>query len=102
MTDKELAMLGDREAQERITERGELLPCPRCGEQQNIRWFSSDGKHGGYYCSYCNQGQFPIYRTEAKEWALGRWNKRSQILGREQIDILKRAREVKGKVFLIE
>ena len=30
MDDKILALLGDRSAQERITERGELLPC-QCG-----------------------------------------------------------------------
>lgn len=28
MDDKTLAMLGDRDAQERFTERVELLPCP--------------------------------------------------------------------------
>lgn len=31
MDDRTLALLGDRAAQERITERGELLPCPFCG-----------------------------------------------------------------------
>jgi hypothetical protein len=37
MDDKTLAMLGDRDAQERITERGELLPCPKCkGEELTI------------------------------------------------------------------
>lgn len=31
MDDITLALLGDREAQERVTARGELLPCPLCG-----------------------------------------------------------------------
>lgn len=30
------ALLGDREAQERVTERGELLPCPFCGNGDAI------------------------------------------------------------------
>lgn len=30
MDDRTLALLGDRAAQERITKRGELLPCPFC------------------------------------------------------------------------
>ena len=30
MTDIQKAMLGDKEAQERVTEIGELLPCPHC------------------------------------------------------------------------
>lgn len=36
MTDIQKAMLGDKKAQERVTERGELLPCPFCGNE-NIR-----------------------------------------------------------------
>lgn len=32
MDDRTLALLGDRAAQERITERGELLPCSWCGK----------------------------------------------------------------------
>lgn len=32
--DKTKALLGDRAAQERITERGELLPCPMCGSKK--------------------------------------------------------------------
>ena len=31
--DATLALLGDRAAQERITARGELLPCPLCGAE---------------------------------------------------------------------
>lgn len=34
MDDHTLALLGDRAAQERITERGELLPCPFCGSSK--------------------------------------------------------------------
>ena len=31
------ALLGDREAQEAITARGELLPCPFCGSEPTTR-----------------------------------------------------------------
>lgn len=37
LTDTQLALLGDRAAQERITERGELLPCPFCGSDPDTR-----------------------------------------------------------------
>lgn len=37
MDDRTLALLGDRAAQERITERGELLPCPLCGSEKFTR-----------------------------------------------------------------
>lgn len=33
LSEKERALLGDREAQEAITERGELLPCPGCNRE---------------------------------------------------------------------
>lgn len=32
MDDAKKAMLGDCEAQQRLTEKGELLPCPWCGK----------------------------------------------------------------------
>lgn len=31
MDDIKKAMLGDREAQQRLTEKGELIFCPKCG-----------------------------------------------------------------------
>lgn len=37
MNDITLALLGDHAAQERITERGELLPCPLCGSAPTIK-----------------------------------------------------------------
>lgn len=37
MDDKTLDMLGDRDAQGLFTERGDLLPCPKCkGEELTI------------------------------------------------------------------
>lgn len=37
MDDKTLALLGDREAQERLTAAGVLLPCGRCGGEAELR-----------------------------------------------------------------
>lgn len=37
LDDKTLAMLGDRAAQDRFTERGELLPCPCCRGTAKIK-----------------------------------------------------------------
>lgn len=34
MTEIDRALLGDREAQEAITARGELLPCPGCNGEE--------------------------------------------------------------------
>lgn len=43
MTDIKKALLGDREAQERVTERGELLPCWRCGGVAEIQEVHTGG-----------------------------------------------------------
>ena len=37
MTGIQKAMLGDKEAAERLTEKWELLPCPCCGGQAKFK-----------------------------------------------------------------
>lgn len=113
MTDETLALLGDRDAQARITERGELLPCPLCGGNAELRRTS-----GGYsqnpvtimerwevrckngctaansFCSKIYQNDVGILCIEkdgAKSARLA-WNTRASILTPEQI---KRLGEVK-------
>lgn len=39
LTDKELALLGDRDAQERMTERGELVVLDLCGGSGRTKQF---------------------------------------------------------------
>lgn len=39
MDDIKLAMLGNREAAKRLTERGVLVPCPWCGETPKVTAF---------------------------------------------------------------
>ena len=41
MNDIKLALLGDKEAAKRLTEKGVLLPCPFCGGGVNLRRTSS-------------------------------------------------------------
>lgn len=93
MDDRTLALLGDRAAQERITERGELLPCPCCGAQPE--------QFGGSSISYvhCDKCGLDIYRMDSDgedivskicacspryEVRLA-WNTRAPILTPEQI-----------------
>lgn len=54
LDDVTLALLGDRDAQERITARGELLPCPFCGSEE----VESELVCGEYFvtCNACNVG----------------------------------------------
>ena len=111
MDDRTLALLGDRAAQERITERGELLPCPFCSGPAELR-----RTRGGYsqnpvtikeswevrcknLCIATNDFDSEIYQDDfgilqikkdgAKD-ARRFWNTRAPILTPEQIKRLEK------------
>lgn len=106
LTDTQRALLGDRSAQERITERGELLPCPFCGGNAELKRTS-----GGYSqnpvtimerwevrcknrCTASNSFCSKIYQNDAgilcvekdgAKYARIAWNTRAPILPPEKI-----------------
>lgn len=97
LTDKERAMLGDREAQEAITERGELLPCGHCGGEADYAKKKEDWLGVGFstvgvqvYCKKCMVGT-KYSKTENE--ALKEWNTRAPILTETQLALLKIAQE---------
>lgn len=62
MDDVRLALLGDKAAQERLTERGEMLPCAHCKGKGKVSFkdyrfigknFEKLAKHIKCYPSYC-------------------------------------------------
>lgn len=87
MDDKILALLGDRSAQERITERGELLPC-QCGGNAELVF-----QKRGSLLLYKND----LYTVECKkcgmnstvfignETAIRNWNTRAPILSESEL-----------------
>lgn len=77
LTDTQLALLGDRAAQERITERGELLPCPLCGVNLVCHPPSRIHFHESNGCLLDRVG-IPMESAE-------KWNTRAPILTPEQI-----------------
>ena len=85
LTDIQLAILGDRAAQERITERGELLPCWRCGESAEMEEIYTCGKP--IYAVSCKKHYCGAYGCahRTKKEAIGYWNTRDPILTPEQI-----------------
>lgn len=109
MTTEQRAMLGDKEAQRQITERGELLPCPMChgedltitGDGQNIYDPDTLGYVGSvpdtYLCIVCDgcgliSNAVDIVGDdecgEAERQLAENWNTRAPILTMEQIDAL--------------
>lgn len=88
MDDRTLAMLGDKAAQERITERGELLPCPCCAGKADC-WEDTGNWKGFAQCLDCEL----MIQSTSKEAARAEWNHRAPILTETQIALLKIAQE---------
>lgn len=74
LDDVTLALLGDRDAQERITARGELLPCPFCGSEE----VESELVCGEYFvrCNACNASSG---FEETTEECVRNWNTRAPM-----------------------
>lgn len=91
MNDITLALLGDRAAQERITERGELLPCSWCND---IKVEIYPVKESGYFyqryrldhhCAVLNEYVDISIIADSEEECKDIWNTRAPILTPEQI-----------------
>lgn len=93
LSEKERAMLGDREVQEAMTARGELLPCWRCGGQAEIEELHTGGKP--IYAAVCKNHYCGAYgcahATESE--AAGYWNTRATLLTPTQMSVLVIARD---------
>lgn len=80
MTDTRFALLGDHAAQERLTERGELLPCPGCKSENCIaRFLFRECWYECYDCGWKGPSEYD------QETARKSWNTRAPILTPEQI-----------------
>lgn len=92
MDDVRLALLGDRAAQERITARGELLPCWRCGGEAEVQEVHTGGKP--VYAVSCKKHYCGAYGCAhpTKQYALAYWNTRAPILSPEELKKLEESR----------
>lgn len=80
MDDRTLALLGDPAAQDRITERGELLPCG-CGGSPERK-----GPPGNFaYRVACTVCRMNTGGCKTQKEADKNWNTRAPILTPEQI-----------------
>lgn len=94
MTDTQRALLGDREAAKRVTEAGELLPCPRCGKIGVVyKYPGEDWKEP--YTAKCQENDcfwigkdYPTRRQAIREW-----NTRAPLLTPTQLALLEISRE---------
>lgn len=74
------ALLGDKQAQKECTEKGIVLPCPICGEQDNIDVGFYTGTLKGFDYVQCDNCGFGIneFHLDNKS-CLKMWNTRQPI-----------------------
>ena len=93
LSEKERALLGDREAQEAITARGELLPC-FCGRNPNLSTTALSSAPGVYATLQCDCGIIMnVYGEVTTETALKlirKWNTRTTLLTPTQMAVLEK------------
>lgn len=89
LDDVTLALLGDRPAQERITARGEILPCPWCKKVPGeYDLFFRYAKYSLYHdCK--KAGPMRVEGRTRKEVYLN-WNTRMPILSAEELERLRK------------
>lgn len=83
------ALLGDKKAQEELTEKGELLSCPFCGSK-DIDFGICTGTLKGFDYIQCENCFFEITDVESDnlEDVREKWNTRPQILTNEEMERL--------------
>lgn len=93
MDEVRLALLGDKAAQERLTERGELVPCWHCGGTDIIirkvcGLFGKSAYQRTYKYVQCRTcfSQTGYHGTEPK--ARLAWNTRAPILSSSEMEML--------------
>ena len=82
------ALLGDREAQERLTAEGVLLPCWRCGGEAELQEIHTGGNP--VYAVSCKKHHCGAYGCahQTKKNAVAYWNTRTPILSAEEMERL--------------
>lgn len=84
------ALLGDRAAQERLTERGYAIQCPNCKGGAVI--VEGSLRNSGKYSVTCGMCFLSTPWCVSKKDAIGRWNTRAPILSAEELERLEEAK----------
>ena len=84
-----LAMLGNKEAAERLTDAGVLVPCWRCGGKAEVETLNTGGKP--IYAVVCKKHYCGAYGAahHTKQKAIEEWNHRPPLLTPTQMEALK-------------
>lgn len=98
MDEVRLAMLGDKAAQERLTARGELLPC-QCGGlvSMNVKKTAIGRKtfyRARIVCPFCwiEMAVFSEVKENARLEIIRIWNDRKKLLSKKEFKALEESR----------
>lgn len=89
LDEKTRALLGDREAQEAFTARGELLPCPICGKEPDVLSWRNEKKMMSPSMVRCSCG-LQTRHFGNKKRTIKQWNQRAPLLTPTQMAALER------------
>lgn len=98
MDDAKKAMLGDCEAQKRLTYQGVLLPCVCCGNETVIETkIVRDGifKKRKVFRGFCKKCRSATPWNESLLSVIASWNTRAPLLTTEQIKRLEEMEDLK-------
>ena len=103
MDDIKLALLGNKEAAKRLTERGVLIPCPCCKGSAKIRYTGNGSGPLGYISNIymrskpgfvmCNKCGLMTSRNMRACRSVAKWNTRAPILSAEELERLEDNRD---------
>lgn len=82
MTDIQKALLGDKEAAKRLTEKGVLLKCPFCGGEAMVEYDTMEPFEWAVFCGDC--GVMPT-TSEDEQVARYIWNTRAPMLSESEL-----------------
>ena len=89
LSEKERALLGDREAQERLTDAGVLVPCPKCGGPGEVYEYPGEDWQQPYTAKCKKNDCFWIGKDfPTRKQAIREWNTRAPILSAEEMEML--------------
>lgn len=86
MDDVKLALLGNKEAAKRLTDKGVLLPCAHCKGRAVL--VEGTLQAPGRYSVVCGKCFNATTWCVSKEDAIGRWNTRAPILSEREMEML--------------
>ena len=89
MDDVTLALQGNKEAAKRLTEKGVMIPCPKCGGRAEVYEYPGEDWQQPYTAKCKKNDCFWIGKDfPTRKQAIREWNTRAPILSSREMEML--------------